>query len=135
MCKLYVPVEVLFMEHKIIKAFETDALFKNNDRTTGFENDGVNGTDLYKEYTDYCREFGFYKDASFQKNIKSFYARLKELELPIISKSPNGSKSFHFNCEEVLNFMKQKKWIDRNDDDIEIIKDTKGEDFTNYFDV
>lgn len=135
MCKLYVPVEVLFIENKIVKAYELNVLFQNSEKTTSFENEGVNGVDLYEEYTDYCKKFGFYKDASFQKNIKVFYARLKELELPMLSKNPNGSKTFHFNCEEVLNFMKQKKWIDRNDDDVEVVKDIRGEDFTNYFDV
>ena len=161
MCKLYVPLEALFLENRIQKALEEDENMKAKDKavrelneaqkTDGFANsyelqsneihwakDGISGTTLYEDYMEFCKKFGFYKDNSaYQKDNRKFYSRLAELDLPIIQKKPNGSVCFKFAIREVLKVMKDKKWIDRSDEDIEEICDTdvKGDDFTDYFDV
>jgi hypothetical protein len=148
MCKLYVPVEVLFLENKIIKSFETDKLLaisnKNIETTmeegsivSRLETQGITGEELYKDYTTFAKEFGFFKDSTYQKNSKSFYCKINELELPIVSKKPHNITTFYFNVEEVLKVMKERKWVDRSDQDIveEPIVDIEGEDFTDYFTI
>ena len=149
MCKLYVPVEVLFLEYKLVKALNTDNLMRTGNSQqkeeylmncfeNRWENTGIGGVELFKDYVDYCKEFGFYKDSSaFQKDIKKFYARLAELELPIIKKNPQNITQYHFNINEVLEFMKVRKWIDRSDNDYneETLQDITGEEFTDYFEA
>jgi len=123
MCKLYVPVEVLFLENKINKTIQGDQetagteMFEN--RMLLYKTSGIDGKNLYKEYTDYCREFGFYKDATFQKNVKSFYSRLAELGGPLFVKKPQNATTYYFDGNEVLDYFKERKWIDRSDEDIE----------------
>jgi hypothetical protein len=129
MCRLYVPTEVLFLQHKIVKALENDINWEVN---------GITGQELFKDYTAYCKEFGFCKDGnSTQKNIKCFYSKLRELELPFIEKNPQNIVTFYFNVNEVLKTMKDKKWIDRSDEDFEneTTQEVKGDDFTEYFDI
>lgn len=146
MCKLYVPTEVLFMEHKLVDAIQRDLSLKNTkdlkdtDYTSEkdtYENDGITGVQLYKEYTDYCKTFGFYKDGSYQKNIKCFYSKLNELELPMIQKNPQNLATYYFTIDDVMKYMKERKWIDRSDDDIkcETANEIKGDDFKDYFDM
>lgn len=141
MCRLYIPTEVLFLEHKLINEISKKALFTSHNELnyiTNFETNGIIGQELYKDYTTFAKEFGFYKDgATYQKNIKSFYGKMNELELPIIQKKPNNIITFYFNCEEVLKIMKERKWIDRSDEDFkeETKTEIKGDDFSDYFEV
>jgi hypothetical protein len=101
------------------------------------ETQGITGEELYKDYTTFAKEFGFFKDSTFQKSSKSFYCKINELELPIVCKKPHNITTFYFNVEEVLKVMKERKWIDRSDQDIveEPIVDIEGEDFTEYFTI
>jgi hypothetical protein len=136
MCKLYVPTEVLFLENKFVKGIEMDNAFEGFNFAEKCETDGVCGMELFKDYTNYCKEFGFYKEGNaYQKNIKCFYSKLIELELPMIVKKPQNKTVFHFNPYTVLNFMKERKWIDRNDDEIMVKQVIQQHDFTDYFDV
>jgi hypothetical protein len=145
MCRLYVPTEVLFLENILVKELQKQALFTNatnsNENMTNiidWETSGIAGQELYKKYTDFAKEFGFYKDgATYQKNIKSFYCKLAELDLPIIQKKPDNLITYYFNSTEVLKVMKERKWIDRSDEDFkeETKAEIKGEDFTEYFEI
>ena len=132
MISRFIPPEVLFLEHKITTMV---ALFKEN--ITFWETDGYKGTDLFNDYTKYCKDFGFYREGSFQKNIKSFYGKLEELQLPMVVSKPHNIQTYKFNADDVLKFMKSKKWIDRadEDNDNDIIPDVEGGDFKDYFDV
>ena len=117
MCKLYVPTEALFLEHKLVKALEVDKLCASADETRmnhSFEKqwreEGISGTELFKDYTSFCKEFGFYKEnGGYQKNIKSFYGKLAELELPMIQKKPNNLTTFSFTIKDVLQEMKTRQ--------------------------
>ena len=155
MCRLYVPTEVLFLEYKLIKETQKETLFtiykeklKENpnekpnedmeDELNNFEKDGISGQELYKDYNSFTKEFGFYKDGStYQKNIKSFYGKLEELDLPIIKKKPDNVVTYYFNPKEVLKVMKDRKWIDRSDEDFkeETKPEIMGDDFTEYFNI
>lgn len=123
MCRLYVPVEALFLQHKLSSSTELD-----------FD---IKGVDLYKEYTDYCSEFGFKKDSTFQKTIKSFYSKLTELGLPISTKQISHQTSYCFNRISVLEDMVSKSFINKDDDDIIEMdnKEVDGDDFTDYFTI
>lgn len=136
MCKLYVPTEVLFLEHKIMKGLEMDKTFDFNFAET-VQKDGICGMELFKEYTNYCKEFGFYKEGtSYQKNIKCFYSKLAELEFPMIVKKPQNKHTYYFNPMNLISFMKERKWIERSDDDFIPVKEHVDlHDFTDYFDV
>jgi hypothetical protein len=132
MCRLYTPTEVLFLENKLVQSLETDSLIgktkKDEDEDQDeyyesynvsnlnrFKHSGILGQDLYKDYTAFSKEFGFYKDgATYQKNIKCFYCKLNELNLPIITKKHNNLVTFYFDIKEVLQAMKDRKWIDGN---------------------
>jgi hypothetical protein len=154
MCKLYVPAEILFLENKLVGCMNSDAgiseLMKishaddefedveidgNTNYENSFKNEGILGQDLYKEYVSYCREWGFFKDASYQKNLKSFYSKLTEFELPIQMKKEHNTIKYYFSIKEVLDYMKAKKWIDRSDDDYNVETETevKGDNFDDYF--
>ena len=88
MCKLYVPVEVLFMGNKLVAAMAHDATHSNLILSNKhvFLTRGIPGQDLYHEYTEYCKEFGFYNNSSYQKDIKHFYSKMADLEFPMIQK-------------------------------------------------
>ena len=159
MCKLYVPAEILFLESKLVGLINSDAgrdaltgaLYegdseeecdddednetRNNEYT--YKNDGMLGQELYKEYVAYCREWGFFKEASYQKNIKAFYSKLADYELPIEQKKEHNTIKYYFSIKEVIDFMKAKKWIDRSDEDynVETEAEIEGEDFTDYFTI
>ena len=141
MCRLYVPVEVLFLANKIEMAkasYEQDTGDFAISELKRWDSIGVKGAELYEEYISYCKTYGFYKDSStFQKNIKSFYHKLGELDLPIISTKTDNTYNFKFDGNMVLDEMKRRKWIDYNADDMieELAEDTNGDDFTDYFDV
>jgi hypothetical protein len=125
MCKLYVPTEVLFLEHKITKGLEVGEI------------DGICGMILFKEYTNYCKEFGFYKEGtSYQKNIKCFYSKLAELEFPMVVKKPQNRHTYYFNPKEVMEYMKERKWIESSDEDFVPKKEAIEQyDFSDYFNV
>tara|TARA_R110002126_G_scaffold142971_2_gene289130 strand:+ start:58 stop:2649 length:2592 start_codon:yes stop_codon:yes gene_type:complete len=162
MCKLYVPAEILFLENKMNTLLNSDA---GRDALTGIayadmegvdveeqeieEEDGylnnerqllqngILGQELYKEYVAYCKEWGFFKEASYQKTLTAFYSKLADFELPIIQKKEHNTIRYYFSMKEVMDFMKMKKWIDRSDEDynVETEAEVEGDDFTEYFTI
>lgn len=133
MCKLYVPVEVLFFENFCVKQKIHPAFL-----CTNVYNDNIDcveqGTDLYKSFNEFCSEFKFNRTG--ERNIKSFYNRIIELELPFKITIPQNIKTYHFNTHELLTFFKEKAWIDRSDDDvIDVSQDNSGETFDDLFDI
>lgn len=150
MCRLYIPTEVLFLANKIEKAKVADDLIWGVYAGSGgsaeaptlalntWANKGLTGEELYAEYVEFSKKFGFYKDnASYQKNIKSFYAKIAELELPIFQNKSGNVINYKFKGDEVLTAMKVKKWIDYDKDDAiaELVDDTAGDDFKGYFEL
>jgi hypothetical protein len=133
MCKLYVPVEVLFFEdycinHKIQPQFLCSNVYIDNIDCVD------TGTELYKLFNEFCSKYKFNRTG--ERNIKSFYSRIIELELPLKTSIPHNIKTYHFNTLELLTFFKEKAWIDRSDDDvIDVSQDNSGEDFKDLFDI
>jgi hypothetical protein len=135
MCKVFVPAEVLWLEYKISNAKKIDNQPNQEFKYfVDWKHEGVSGLELYNQYKDFCKQYGFHKDASYEKSTKTFYAKLRELELPLIQTNPQGSTHFKFDYEEVLLFMKQRKWIDYEDNEkVETKQEIKGEDFSELF--
>ena len=150
MCKLYVPTEVLFLHYKIANALECDAHHQKAENDASFEKEvgyepfaerfkeGISGNELFKEYSSYCKEFGFQKDGVTTTNPKRFYSALTELNIPsLYYKHPQNKTVICFNPELTLNYFKERNWIDRSDEDLtpEKLGDNAGDDFTELFDV
>ena len=133
MCKLYVPVEVLFFEdycvnHKIQPQFLCSNVYNDNIDCVD------TGSEFYKLFNEFCNKYKFNRTG--ERNIKSFYNRIIELELPLKTSIPHNIKTFHFNTFELLTFFKQKAWIDRSDDDvIDVSQDNSGETFDDLFNI
>jgi hypothetical protein len=145
-----VPTEVLFFHYKIANALETDAFHQiaKKDATceeeAGYKpfeerfKDGVCGSEIFKEYNSYCKEFGFYKDGSNTTNPKKFYSSLTELNIPALAfKHPQNKTFISFDANLTLKYFKERNWIDRSDEDFtpEKLGDNDGEDFQELFDV
>ena len=163
MCKLYVPAEIMFLENKLVQLINKDngrdalsgALYSeingtddndeelsdddydNMNNQAKLEKNGILGQELYKEYVAYCREWGFFKEASYQKTLSAFYSKMAEFELPIQQKKEHNVITYYFSMKEVMDFMKIKKWIDRSDEDFneETEAEIEGDDFTDYFTI
>jgi len=139
MCKLYVPVEALFLENYLIKY--RGCLIKPDSDSDDEETDNESITskmeiqqnpltkEIYEEYTKYCKTHGFTSDRTFQPSISRFLNKCNELELPHTIVKSQGYNEFRFTPKEVYDFLVKKKWINRDiDDDEIIIEDVKGED-------
>lgn len=150
MCKLYVPTEVLFLQHKIANALESDAFHQIAKKDAAFEEedgykpleeefrDGVCGNNLFKEFNSYCKEFGFHKEGATTTNPKKFYSSLTELNIPgLIFKHPQNKTFISFNTDLTFKYFKERNWIDRSDEDLtpEKLEDKEGNDFNELFDV
>lgn len=133
MCKLYTPVEVLFFEHYCVNNKITPNLLATNvyhDNIDCMEE----GQDLYNMFNKFCNDFKFNRNG--ERSIKSFYSKIIELEIPVRITTPHNLKTYHFNTHEVLSYFKEKKWIDKTDDDVIVpAQDTTGDEFDEYFDV
>ena len=140
MSRLYVPAEALFLEHKIVSILQRNMLLYGGGG--GETLVSIEGKEFYKEYTTYCKDFGFLKDASYQKNLKSFYSRLTELGLPLTLSKPNNIITYSFDTTEILDFMKQRNWTDKSDEEkvakkvAEIVEPVEViNEFEDYFNV
>lgn len=146
MCKLYVPTEVMFLHHKIANALETDTFHSKAkiDDEVGYKSfkelfkDGVCGNELFKEFNNYCKEFGFHKEGANSTNPKKFYSALNELNIPaLVFKHPQNKTFVCFNTDLTLEYFKERNWIDKSDEDLtpEKLADNVGDDFSELFNV
>lgn len=151
MCKLYIPVECLFLENWIEnKRYrnnencfiddddsddDTDDDISNNKNSTKLYNSRfeIKTVKFYQQYVEYCKLCGFINDKSFQPNINKFTGRLTELELSILKTTTSVTSVFRFTPKNVYDIMVKKNWIAKNEN-TEEIKEEKGEDFDDYFD-
>ncbi len=140
MCKQYVPVEAVFLEDYIdnkkynnfnnLDYFEDEAIVdKYNDQVN------VNTSVLYKWYTDFCKQYGYINDKTYQPNITKFSSRLLELDLGIIKQKTSANTVFRFIPKDVYKSMEKKNWIIKNENEIdeEDLKDIGGDEFEDYF--
>ena len=148
MCKLYVPVEAMFLEDYIdnkeynyyVKKNHLDFNVNDDDEEEELIDNyniqvDVSTSDLYKRYTEYCKKYGYINDKSYQPNLTKFNGRLQELDLQIIRQKTSETTIFRFTPKTVYNIMEEKKWIIKKDNEIneEELKDIGGEEFNDYF--
>ncbi len=142
MCKLYIPTEALFLEDFI----DNKKYNNNNNSNLDLDDDedfidnlnnsvDISTTDLYKQYTEFCKKYGYINDNSYQPNITKFNGRLQELDLQIIRQKTSETTIFRFTPQTVYKIMEQRKWIIKKETEIDEdeLKDIGGEDFDNYF--
>jgi hypothetical protein len=135
MCKLYVPVEALFLEDYIDKKLYND---DDDENVDNYDKEiDVNTTDLYSFYTSYCQNYGFINDKTYQPNITKFNGRLQELDLQIIRQKTSTTTVFRFTPKKVYKIMEKRKWIINKENEIEIdedeLKNIGGDNFDDYF--
>jgi hypothetical protein len=147
MCKLYVPVEALFLDHIIteIKNIGKENKYDFGDEKLGVNEDDLNdtlndehernGKHMYDEYIQYCKSNGFYKGDSCQLNVSKFYNKLSELEIPVRIVKSNGYNVLRFSPNAVYKHLLSRKWILKNEDEKEddVPIDEEGNDFDDYF--
>jgi len=126
MCKLYSPIEALFFEYYIqfLKSGFIDEKFDDNEEQKNKLNKIV-----YDEYVKFCKSHGFSNDKNYCVSISKFNNRCTELEIPFKLVKKDGYQYFRFTPKLVIDHLKFKKWIQKDEDDPEIvIEDTEGED-------
>lgn len=136
MCKLYVPIEAMFLEN-----FIDNKHYNKYDEDDDENVDNYNKTidipsvDLYKNYTNYCEEYGYKKDGSYQASMVKFSSKLNGLEININKVKTAVTNVFRFNPQNVYKTMEAKKWIIKKENEIneEELKDIGGEEFNDYF--
>ena len=145
MCKLYVPVEALFMEDYInkiktigilIEKVTTDGTDSETDSTVSRWEEEIDpkNKEIYDEYVRFCKANGFSNDKTFQPSISKFNNRMTELEIPHRLQKSVGINEFRFTPGCVYNHLVKRKWINRDEDDPEVvIEDTVGDNFV--FDI
>jgi hypothetical protein len=149
MCKLYIPVECLFLENwiqnKIYLQTENKKVFVDDDEFAAMNDDiddnklfnsrfEIKTVKFYQQYVDYCKKCGFINDKSFQPNINKFTSRLTELELSILKTTTSVTSVFRFIPQDVYNNMVKKNWIATGENENNETTEDKGEEFDNYFD-
>jgi hypothetical protein len=160
MARSYTPDIILFLDNKITQLTNIDAgrdaltgqmhneeepeendvvEYETDDERFSNENElkkkGILGGDLYKEYVAYCKEWGLYREASYQQTLPKFYSKLAELEIPIQQKKEHNTIYYYFSMKEVMAFLKMRKWIGKSDEDcnVETEEEVAGDDFGDYF--
>jgi len=145
MCKLYIPVECLFLENwienkKYLESENKNKYFEDIQEQNGDETIKYNSrfeiktVNFYQQYVDYCKKCGFINDKSFQPNINKFTGRLTELELSILKTTTSITSVFRFTPKDVYDIMIKKNWIATGETEKEELIEEKGEDFNDYFD-
>jgi hypothetical protein len=142
MCKLYIPVECLFLEDWIenrlyldnknafIDDDEIDAEHENEMFNSRFE---IKTVKFYQQYVEYCKKCGFINDKSFQPNINKFTSRLIELEQSKLKTTTSVTSVFRFTPKEVFDIMIKKNWIATCNVAMDEVIEEKGEEFKDYF--
>lgn len=150
MCRLYVPLEAIFLEDRIAMAKEHDQAqqsFANSGAIdvpmlmiNDWDKKGYCGDLLYTDYIEFCKKYGYYRSSEkFATTNRSLYAKLDSLHLPIKRYDNQNKVSFRFNAEDVLREMKKLRFIGYGKDNVleeqqQKIPDVPfEEDFKDYF--
>ena len=129
MCRLYNPVEALFFDDYI--NFQSNEQNKYNFISEGVDDiinpeqkegeikDKIRLNKLCETFNEWLKKNGFSKDEKGCYNIKKFRSQIETLEIPIKIYKSEGFRFCKWNDKEVITFLKNKKWIDRNEDEEE----------------
>jgi hypothetical protein len=138
MCRLYTPIEAMFFEeylqeYKLPEIFEVGGVECN--KPSKWDDDiRIRTKEIYEKYVQYCKQNGFSNDKRMNADIKSFISRCEELDLPISQTTTHGYKIFKFIPSEIISFLVQKKYINRSEEDPDVVPvDETGENFN--FDI
>lgn len=132
MCKLYIPIEALFLE-SWIETSKNEPQFKE-EKPFYINNYEIKTIGFYNQYVEFCKRYGFISDKSFQPNISKFTSRLSELDLPIVKTRNSETSIFRFIPEDVFKALIKKNWIATTETETKKEEEEeKGEDFNDYF--
>lgn len=133
--KIYVPSEILFLQHKSTEQLNLltlkDTFDEENKPTSKIE---ITMRELFTEFISYCKDNGF--KAAESKNIKSLENSIISYNLPIKITNPQNIKTLTFDANFVLDAMKERHYIDYADDENRIMNehvDVEGDSFDDYF--
>jgi hypothetical protein len=135
MCKLYVPVEAMFLESWIEEDKDNNLNSELSDEEYISNKIDIPTVDFYERYKDYCRKFGYITDKSYQQTLVKFTSRLSELDLEIHKQKTEKTTVFRFTPKYVLKTMEERNWIIKKEleIDVEELKNIGGDDFDDYF--
>ena len=127
LCRQNTPKEALFWEY-ILNGLSKSIKTPLN----------INGKELFEKYTTWCDENKFNKD--YSTDIRQFYTKILNKKVSLVK--IKGYTFVKFNPAELLEFMYEKQWIERDEIDIDTFntksKQQKEEndldsEFENYF--
>ena len=144
LAKHFISAEIMFLEHKCIQGEHRDhsliqlagcsvPIPQEQKPLYLWSHTGINGLELYKEFMEFCKEYGFFKESSTQKiTLQQFYCRLRESNLQSLrEKNPQNKTTYEFNHRDLLNEMKTKGMVEKADEDeIVVEEEVEGEEFT-----
>jgi hypothetical protein len=135
MCKLYVPVEAMFLESWIEEDKDNNLNSELSDEEYISNKIDIPTVDFYEKYKDYCRKFGYINDKSYQATLVKFTSRLSELDLEIHKQKTEKTTVFRFTPKYILKTMEERNWIIKKEleIDVEELKNIGGDDFDDYF--
>ena len=108
MCKLFVPIEVLFFETYFEKIKNTDDFNNMQD---------IPAKEIYNDYVEFCQEGNFITNSGFQTSISKFIAKIKDLNLSIRFHKTSGKNLLLFTPSIIEKELIKNRWIDVNDDE------------------
>jgi hypothetical protein len=112
MCKLYTPIESLFLDWFISDFEDEDLMNKRGfiDVMTEDKEHEYNDKDLYDLYISFCRKRGFLNDKRVQKTITRFIAEMINDDVPLTNYK-SGVMKTKFNPKKILEFLEKKKYV------------------------
>lgn len=136
MAKRYAPIEALFIddficEKKWIGYGEGHCMLDDDESITEEEDENmvynetkgynkqqkIRSSDFYKCYKKFCESNGYYKKDI--PNLKTFVGKItSELSLPVDYRKSHGINKWCFIPKEVMEYMKDKKWIMVDEEEI-----------------
>jgi len=133
--KIYVPSEILFLQHKATEQLNLLTLkdtFEDDCKPTSKIE--ITMRELFTEFISYCKDNGF--KAAESKNIKSLENSIISYNLPIKITNPQNIKTLTFDANLILDDMKERHYIDYADDENKLMSehvDVEGDSFDDYF--
>ena len=122
MCKQFLPNLALFFEY-IIDSNIYESYMKKGVIS-------IRSSEVYIKYIEWSKLVGFNK---YEPNIKNFYGKITELELPIHLYKKEGVPTLKFDPIELYNYLKKKKWVLH--DDIDEEQDEKEDDHLSHLNL
>lgn len=137
MCRLSIPREAYFLDYFINNdEFNSNITLDENEfinrKNENIDEIKIKQSKMYELYVGFCRKVGYIKDTGFQKNITQFKNEIYNERYPIAIKTLDGYGYFQFKADDIMKYLKQKKYIDFDENEIieeEIIEEFEFEGY------